>query len=142
MNLNHVGISVANLDRSVEFYCEMLSMKVLYRAQFSGDPYEEVMAIPQVRGNMCVLKNNTVQLELFQFDRPEPSAKNPDAPISSHGISHFGIEVDDVDAAYRRLAAAGVKLQSPVREFQGGTRAVYARDPDGNVFELLQRRAV
>jgi len=140
VNLNHVGISVADLDRSLRFYCEMLDMKVLYRAEFGGDPYEEVMAIPHVRGNMCVLKNGTIQLELFQFDQPGPSGKNPDEPISSHGISHFGVEVEDLDAAYQRLAAAGVKLQSRVREFQGGTRAVYARDPDGNVFELVQRR--
>lgn len=140
MNLNHVGISVASLTRSVQFYCEMLNMEVVYTAPFSGDPYEDVMAIAHVRGNMCVLKNNTVQLELFQFERPEPSSKNPNEPVSSHGISHFGVDVDDIDATYRRLAAAGVKMHSLVREFPSGMRAVYVRDPDGNVFELLQRR--
>lgn len=140
MNLNHVGISVVNLDRSVQFYCDMLNMEVIYTAPFSGDPYEDVLAIPQVRGQMCVLKNNTVMLELFQFERPEPTGKNPDEPVSSHGISHFGVELDDIDVTYRRLAAAGVKMHSPVREFPSGMRAVYVRDPDGNVFELLQRR--
>jgi catechol 2,3-dioxygenase-like lactoylglutathione lyase family enzyme len=140
VDLNHVGISVVDLHRSVRFYCEMLGMDVLYTAPFAGEPYAEVMGVPHARGNMSVLKNNTVQLELFQFERPEPAVRNPGEPVSSHGISHFGIEVDDIDATCRRLAAAGVKMHSPVRAFPSGMRAVYVRDPDGNVFELLQRR--
>ena len=140
MNLNHVGISVVNLERSVQFYCNMLNMAVIYTAPFGGDPYEDVLAIPDVSGTMCVLKNNTVQLEIFHFERPEPATKSLDEPVSSHGISHFGVDVDDIDATYQRLAAGGVKMHSAVRQFPSGMRAVYVRDPDGNVIELLQRR--
>jgi catechol 2,3-dioxygenase-like lactoylglutathione lyase family enzyme len=140
MNMNHIGICVVDLERSIEFYRMHLDMQLAYRAPFSGQPYEEVMALSDVRGHMCVLRNNTVQLELFQFEHPSPSGSPAAETMANRGISHFGIEVDDIDATHRRLVAAGVRCHSPVREFKGGMRAAYVRDPDGNVFELLQRR--
>ena len=46
--------------------------------------------------------------------------------------------VEDIDATYGKLVGEGVRFHSPVRQFPGGIRAAYGRDPDGNVFELLQ----
>ncbi len=140
MNLNHVGICVVDLQRSIEFYRAHLDMELIYHAQFSGPQYEAVMALSDARGHMCVLKNHTVQLELFQFEHPGPSGSPAAETMANRGISHFGVEVDDIDVTYQRLVAAGVCCHSPVLEFKGGMRATYVRDPDGNVFELLQRR--
>jgi catechol 2,3-dioxygenase-like lactoylglutathione lyase family enzyme len=140
MNMNHVGICVVDLQRSIDFYRTHFAMELLYHAPFSGPQYEAVMALSDVRGQMCVLKNNTVQLELFQFEHPRPSGAPAEETMANRGISHFGFEVDDIDATYQRLVAAGVHCHCPVLEFKGGMRATYVRDPDGNVFELLQRR--
>jgi catechol 2,3-dioxygenase-like lactoylglutathione lyase family enzyme len=140
MNMNHVGICVVDLDRSIEFYRLHLDMQLIYDAPFSGQPFAEVMGLSDARGRMCVLRNNTVQLELFQFEHPAASGTPALETMANHGISHFGVEVDDIDAAYERLVAANVRCHSPVREFESGMRATYVRDPDGNVFELLQRR--
>jgi predicted enzyme related to lactoylglutathione lyase len=46
-------------------------------------------------------------------------------------------DVDDVEAEYQRLLAAGVRFHTPPQDF-GSARATYGRDPDGNVFELQQ----
>jgi catechol 2,3-dioxygenase-like lactoylglutathione lyase family enzyme len=46
-------------------------------------------------------------------------------------------EVNDIDAAYRRLAAKGVSFpQPPEKQVWGGTLA-FPRDPDGNILTLV-----
>ena len=137
MHMNHVGISVADVERSIAFYRDMLGMEPLVEIfPFGGPLFEQVMGLDNAQGRMCVVRGGTVQLELFEFTHPDPAAQDPDYSVGDRGISHFGIEVDDIDAVYERLAAAGVRFHCPVATFPGGVKATYGRDPDGNVFEF------
>ena len=138
MKFNHVGISVTDIDRSIAFYRDMLGMEQLCDVfPFSGADYEAIMDIPGVTGRMCMIGKNNLQLELFEFTKSK--AKDKEYPVSDRGYSHFGVEVDDVAAAYDKLKSAGVRIHCPVITFVGGgVKAAYCRDPDGNVFEILQ----
>jgi predicted enzyme related to lactoylglutathione lyase len=50
----------------------------------------------------------------------------------------INLEVDDVQAAHRRLVGAGVMfIRAPEREDWGGWVASFA-DPDGNTLQLMQ----
>ena len=137
--IHHVGISVTNLEHSIAFYTELLGMEVAAQPfLLSGSDLEKVMALPDLQGRMCVVQKGSLLIELFEFAQPRPLTKDENYPVSNHGISHFGIEVDDVESAYQKLKAAGVRFHSPVMSFQHGIKATYGRDPDGNVFELLE----
>jgi catechol 2,3-dioxygenase-like lactoylglutathione lyase family enzyme len=138
MQFNHVGVSVTNIDRSIAFYGEMLGMEPLCDVfPFGGEQFSEVMDIPQVHGRMCMIGKGTFKLELFEFT--DAAAKDPNYLVSDIGISHFGVEVDDIAATFEKLQAAGVRIHCPVLTFRGGgMRATYCRDPDGNVFEIMQ----
>jgi len=81
-----------------------------------------------------MLRAGAQYIELFEFAAPSP--KGSDRRVCDYGISHFCIEVTNVQIEYERLKAAGVKFTCPPRSF-GDMHATYARDPDGNVFELL-----
>lgn len=140
--MNHVGISVSSLERSIAFYREVLGLELAGPiVPFEGPLFEQVMALQSPKGRIGFMTNGQVQLELFEFEQPRPAAMNSDYPVADHGISHFGIDVIGIDATYERLLAAGVRFHCPVLTFPGGVRATYARDPDGNVFELLERPA-
>lgn len=139
MEMNHIGISVSDLERSITFYRDMLDMEQLCEIfPFGGPQFQKVMGLPDAEGRMCVIRGGTVQLELFEFARPDPAVQDPNYSVGDRGISHFGIEVPDVQATYDRLAAAGVRFHCPIETFPGGVKATYGRDPDGNVFELLE----
>jgi catechol 2,3-dioxygenase-like lactoylglutathione lyase family enzyme len=137
---NHVGISVENLERSIGFYRDMFGMELLAAPfPFGGAQFSEIMDIPDVQGRMCMIAKGNLWLELFEFASPAGKEKDRDYPVSDRGYSHFGFMVDDIDAVYARLMVAGVRVHSPVQTFAGGgMRAAYCRDPDGNVFEVLQ----
>ena len=82
-------------------------------------------------------QRNIMQFELFECQQPSPKHGDPKRPVSDHGITHFCIEVSDIDSEYQRLSAAGVPFHCPPLNF-GTAKATYGRDPDGNVFELLE----
>lgn len=138
MKTNHIGISVSNLQRSIEFYVRGLGMQVLIQGKFEGEQYETIMGLRGARGNAAMLRSDSVRLELFEFEQPSPRSAQADRPVCDHGITHFCIEVDDIEAAYRRLLDAGATFHCPPLLFAGKLLATYGRDPDGNVFELLQ----
>jgi glyoxylase I family protein len=137
-NLNHVGMSVANLERSLRFYRDLLGMEVVAREAFSGALYETILALRDASGEVALVKLGNLELELFEFSSPAPLSGDLARPVCNHGITHFCIEVSDIDNEYQRLKAAGVTFHCPPLEFPGYAKATYGRDPDGNVIEFLQ----
>src|SRR2546423_6519069 len=61
---------------------------------------------------------------------------NPRKPGRPAGLAHFGLEVDDAEAACERLAKHGVHFvkRPATRPFAG----ISAHDPAGNVFDISQ----
>lgn len=135
---NHVGISVVDLQISIEFYREILGMEVVDQIEFGGAQDESILGLPGASGKAAMMRSASLQIELFEFAYPPPKTKNIRYPVSDHGLSHFCVEVLDIDAEYRRLKAAGVHFHCPPLHFSDGSSGTYARDPDGNVFELLE----
>jgi catechol 2,3-dioxygenase-like lactoylglutathione lyase family enzyme len=104
---------------------------------FGGPDFEAIMDIPGVTGRMCMIGKGNLQLELFEFSNSK--ARDPGYPVSDRGYSHFGVTVDDIAATYEKLSTAGVRIHCPVITFNDGSmKAAYCRDPDGNVFEILE----
>jgi len=137
-SINHVALSVSNLDRAIEFYRDALGMGFVVRTPFAGDEYEAVLGLEGAQGQVALLRLGEVHIELFEFERPKPGPLDPNYPVSDHGISHFCLEVTDIQGEYERLKAAGARFHCPPQHFFGTAIATYGRDPDGNVFELLQ----
>jgi catechol 2,3-dioxygenase-like lactoylglutathione lyase family enzyme len=137
---NHVGISVADIDRSIAFYRDVFGMEQACEVfPFGGEQYLQIMALPDPQGRMCMMAKGNLMLELFEFSNPEPPSQDPGRPVSDRGLTHFGVWVEDIEGTFERMKAAGVRFHCPVLRFPGGMKASYGRDPDGNVFELLER---
>jgi catechol 2,3-dioxygenase-like lactoylglutathione lyase family enzyme len=79
---------------------------------------------------------------VFSLDQLAPPIQSV---VSRPGLMHIAFSVDDIEATLDRfLRAGGKKLGEPVEAPAAGgvPRAgfVYARDPDGNIVELLEWR--
>jgi catechol 2,3-dioxygenase-like lactoylglutathione lyase family enzyme len=135
----HVGISVESLERAMHFYRDLLEMQVLAEDSFEGEDYERILALKGASGKVALLRAGSFQLELFEYSNPKPHEGNRNRPVCDFGITHFCVEVDDIEAAYRRLSAAGVMFHCAPIDFGGEAKATYGRDPDGNVFEMVER---
>jgi catechol 2,3-dioxygenase-like lactoylglutathione lyase family enzyme len=134
----HVGVSVADLTRSIAFYRDVLGMEVVVEGPFSDEKYGTIMGLEGATGRAALLQAGSARVELFEFSKPSPKPVNRDRPVCDLGITHFCLEVANVAALHERLKDAGVPFHCPPLEFSGTAVATYGRDPDGNVFELLQ----
>jgi catechol 2,3-dioxygenase-like lactoylglutathione lyase family enzyme len=89
-----------------------------------------------------MLKAGNAFLELFQYESPYGPTADPDRTPANHGYTHFCIDVTDIDAEHARLSANGMTFHStaPTVDELGHARlrAIYGRDPDGNIVELQE----
>ena len=119
MRLEHVNLTVSDLDRSAALYTELLGLKERWRGHTSG-------------GARAVhLGTDDWYVALF-----EGAPQSPGTTYTNVGFNHFGVVVDDLDAVVARLDAFGLKahMQSDVPP---GRRA-YFFDHDGLEVELVQ----
>jgi glyoxylase I family protein len=136
--ISHVGISVANLERSIEFYRDLLGLRVIQEVPMRGPNYDAIMGLKGTDGRIAVLRTGNLELELLEFKPPSRPAER-ERHVSDQGISHFAFFVEDAAGLYARLQAAGVRLHSALVYFAScATTAVYFCDPDGNFIEMLQ----
>jgi lactoylglutathione lyase len=143
----HFSFTVADLDRSVQWYTEVAGMELVHR-QLQDNPYtrtlvghpEAVLEIAQLKLPGVASDPSTHILELVQYRRP--TGDRPALHTENVGTAHLAFLVDDVAERYERMAARGVRFVSaPVVITEGANRGgftCYFRDPDGITLELLQ----
>ena len=138
--LQHTVISTPDLERALHFYRDLLGLKVVTKGGWDAG-WESADTIADVEGTAArwvMLSAGNSNLEIVQYESPPPAPQEPDRPVHHHGISRIGFEVTGIHAMYRDLVDAGVRFHSAPQDQGNFGLAVYARDPDGNVIELLE----
>ena len=119
--LNHCGIVIRDLERSLAFYQDLLGAKVVMRDLIPSNQTDVVYL--QIAGGM---------IELLHRRRP--------AAGEVFGITHIAFMTGDLDADFRALVDSGCEpLVEPRVAGTGIGRLGFLRDPNGARVELLQR---
>ena len=113
--LNHVALFVADVEASASFYRDTLGLAPMPRPAFSFPGAWFRIGAGQ-------------ELHLIGGRPPGPVGDR------SRG-DHFAMQVADVDAAARHLAAKGAAFRGPGPR-PDGARQIFLQDPDGHVVEL------
>ena len=140
MRLDHVGLTVTDLDRSLAFYCGTLGGQLEWiNPHLAGPQSETVFGLEGCKARAAGVVLWGIHLELFQFHSP---ASAP-GPRGYHltGWKHVALQVADIDAAVADLQRRGVSLQFPVQTVAPGVRMVYFEDVDGIIWEFIERSA-
>jgi lactoylglutathione lyase len=145
---HHVGIQVADLDRSIAFYRDLLGLELLFRWNPQADYVRTVTGYPEADIHAAVLAvpgETGVTLEILEYRGVDKAPV--DTRTANPGTAHIAVVVDDLDALYADLTARQVaSVSPPVTPSVGpnaGGRLVYVIDPDGIRVELIStRRAV
>jgi lactoylglutathione lyase len=121
--MRHVGyviLFVADLERSVRFYRDVLGLEF----RLAGDGYVE-------------FATGATKFGLYDRNRlDELTGQGPEAPGRPGGEVVFVVE--DVDAEAERLRAEGVAILKGPVDRPWGHRTVHLEDPDGFVVELAE----
>jgi catechol 2,3-dioxygenase-like lactoylglutathione lyase family enzyme len=142
--VHHLGLTVTDIERSIEFYRDLLGMELIgRRPSVTADYVARQTGYQNVELNVAsfrVGRNSPQTLEVVQYmtDRGEPSDQATNRP----GNSHLCMLVDDLRESYHDLVTRGVRFKSEPVEITAGPNAgglaVYLSDPDGYTLELFQ----
>lgn len=124
--LQAVGLTVGDIDASHTFLTEVL-----------GFTQGNVEAVPSLGTDKYEFSAGATTLKLWQIDGLEAHT----GPIQDHaGIRYLTAEVDDIDAVLSRARDAGQNIPLGPVEIAPGVQIAMVEDPDGNWFELVQRK--
>ncbi len=136
----HTAVSTPDLDRAVAFWTRLGFTEVRRWEWPAGTaPVDALLGVEGSAARAALLEGHGTGVELFEFASPAQPDGPPGAPaVHRHGYTHLAFEVDDLDEELARLAVVGLGTWSAPVTDPSGRRLVYARDPDGNVIELVQ----
>jgi catechol 2,3-dioxygenase-like lactoylglutathione lyase family enzyme len=121
---DHVHLVGSDLDASERFYSEMFGAESLGR-QDAGGAVNVRMRLDGV-------------LLFIRGPRPTESPNGDGEPIR-YTYDHFGVVVQDLNAAIEELRSKGVKILQEPRTARPGTHVAFVEGPDHTRIEVLQR---
>jgi glyoxylase I family protein len=139
---DHTGITVANLERSLAFWRDILGFELSHQAHQSGDLAAEITGVAGAEILIAVLKTPTGhKLELLEYLAPADCKHVAPRPCDVGSI-HVALTVDNLDAMLSAIAPFGWKAAGTPQTLasgpNAGKRVVYVRDADGTTIELMQ----
>lgn len=137
--IRHTGLVVANLDKALSFWCDLMGFVVSKRMEESGSHIDAMMGLKDVRLTTVKLAAPDGNLiELLHFHT------HPDKPVwqgqpNSTGFTHIAMTVNDLDATFALLSSAGVKFNAPPQLSPDGyAKVTYCRGPECVLLELVE----
>jgi lactoylglutathione lyase len=125
--LLHTMIRVRDLDASLNFYTNLLGMKLLRKRDYPSGKFTLAFVGYGDEANNTVIEltHNWEQAEAYNL---------------GSAFGHLAVGVPDVYKTCERLAGAGVKIPRPAGPMaHGGSVIAFIEDPDGYRIELVER---
>ena len=143
-SVNAIGMTVSDIDRSVEFFSKVLSFEKISDVEVHGAEYEKLQGLFGLRMRVARMKLGDETIELTQYLAPEGRPIPVDWRSHDHWFQHIAIVVSDMDKAYQQLrshkirhASTGPQTIPVTNKAAAGIRAFYFKDPDGHNLEII-----
>jgi len=140
-----VGMTVADMERALDFYTRVLGFEAVSDVEVTGPGYERLQGVFGLRMRVVRLRLGDESLELTEYLVPKGRPVPPGSRSQDRWFQHVAIIVPDMDRAYAHLrrhrvehASSGPQTLPDWNPAAGGIRAFYFRDPDGHPLEILQ----
>lgn len=139
----HTGICVSDLDRSIEFYRDVLGLELRRREPPKASRGRK-LGVPGAVIQIAILNyGQGYSIELIQYLEP-PTPNTYGSTVNSLGEIHISFQVDDIEKEIKRMTKLGVEFvggndyeinaDGPLK----GWKWVYFKDPDGTNLELIE----
>ncbi|MEW5815246.1 MAG: VOC family protein [Spirochaetota bacterium] len=138
--IEHVALSVSDLDRSIAFYTDVIGFKLARLIECTPQMrLEDVAGLPGCKARIAHLESGKLMLELFEYQQPRGREIRENHTQADLGFSHIGFKSTDVRGEYQRLKKIGIRFFSAPVEFRPGIWLCYFYGPDGEVCELREQ---
>lgn len=129
--VDHIGVAVSNLEESVQFYEEILGLKL-----------QGIETVEEQKVKVAFLPVGDTEIELLE-------ATAPDSPIAifiekkGQGVQHIAFRVENIEKALEEMKEKGIRLiDEKPRYGAGGARIAFLhpKSTNGVLIELCERK--
>ncbi len=145
INFSHIGLSVPDIQKAVDFYSQVMGW---YTIMQPSEVKEDDSAIGVMStavfgegwGSYKIAHMTTgdgIGIEIFEFK--DNVAPDNNFKFWETGIFHYGVQDPDIEGLVERIKALGGKQRMPIKEYYPGNKPfkmVYMEDPFGNLVEI------
>lgn len=131
---NHVGQCVTDLARSKRFYCELFGFTLEREINPPDESSAQLMGLtPPLAMTAAYLVRDGLVLELLHCAAAGQTQPFRARTMNEPGLTHLSLSVDDIDEVGARVPEYGGEVVAATHI----GAAVFVRDPDGQLLELL-----
>ncbi len=131
---NHVGQCVNDLERSKRFYSELFGFTLEREITPPDETSAQLMSLtPPLGMTAAYLVRDGLVLELLHYSAEGQTEAFRPRTMNEPGLTHVSLSVDDIDDVCARVPDYG----GEVVDSSNIGAAVFVRDPDGQLVELL-----
>ena len=128
MRLLHTMIRVGDLQRSIDFYTQVLGMRLLRKSDYPSGRFTNAFVGYDDESRAAVLEL-THNWDTTSYDM-------------GTGFGHVAVEVEDAYKACDEVKKRGGKVTREPGPMKHGTTVIaFVEDPDGYKIEFVQRKA-
>jgi catechol 2,3-dioxygenase-like lactoylglutathione lyase family enzyme len=142
--LDSVGLTVSDVERSVDFFSKVLSFEKVSDIEVAGTDYERLQGLFGMRARIVRMKLGGESIELTEYLTPKGRPIPLDSRSNDRWFQHIAIIVSDMDKVYQWLrqnkvehASTGPQTLPEWNKNAAGIRAFYFKDPDQHALEVL-----
>jgi len=140
-----VGMTVADADRSIDFYSRVLLFQKVSDVELEGSDYEHLEGVFGLRMRVVRMRLGDESIELTEYLSPKGRSIAIDSHSNDRWFQHIAIITDDMDRAYawlrlnrvQQVSSAPQTLPAYIKP-AAGIRAFYFEDPDHHPLEILE----
>ena len=142
LDTRHIGIVVQDMEKSRRFWVDVMGLKVAVDFWEEGDFIATVQNLSGVKLHMIKLSAPDGSMIELLKDETHPTPPPERNALCDRGIRHIAFTVADVKESWRIMCASGCEvLSEPVRSPDGKAELFFARDPEGNLLEIVEMLA-
>jgi catechol 2,3-dioxygenase-like lactoylglutathione lyase family enzyme len=144
--INHIAVSVPNLDQAIKWYKEVLRFNMIAGPvelvaddSLTGRAVVDIHSPKLKRMRMAWLSSgNQVGFEIFEYIEPKAQRRQENFEYWKSGFTHICITDPNIEDLCKRISETGGKQRTKVWEIvpDKGYKIVFCEDPFGNIIEI------
>ena len=143
-NIHHIGITVKNLEKTVEFYRDVIGLKMIEppTKPSAESNHGQPVGVKDAVIRICLFEIAEGQIVEFLEYQPTSPIETP-MPMNALGAHHIALLVDNMDDYVKKLENDNIEFLYKPLTIKGGyfkgIKWVYFKDPDGIIVELIEK---
>ncbi len=135
--VEHIGIVVSDLERSIGFYKNVLNLEIGEKWEFEpGTIIGGNMKLPRT---VVFVKADNTMIELLDYGENKKN-KPEETTGKTIGITHIAFTVENIHGFVKRLKEKGVTFDTDPVKVKDNLTVAFFKDPDGNILELYETK--